>query len=51
MSVQKITVLGTSPRITYECKNVKIHPLVNGNIATNEREVDHWKSEVMTFGD
>jgi hypothetical protein len=48
-SVNEITVLGTSPRITYELWNVNSIRGRCWNIATNEREVDYWKYEVIMF--
>jgi len=46
---QKFNVLGTSSRVTYGLWNVNSIRLWCWNIASDKREVDYWKSEVITF--
>jgi len=47
--MQKITALATTLRITYELVNVNSICWYCLNIATDEREVDYWKSEIITL--
>ena len=47
--VQKIIVLGTSSRISYELWNVNRIRWWYWKISTDETEVDYWKSEVIAF--
>ena len=48
--VQTIIVLGTILRITYKLWNMDAIRWSHWNIATNKREVDYWKSKVITYG-
>ena len=48
-AVNKITALGTSPIITYELWNVNSVRWSCLNIATDRREDDNWKSEVISL--
>jgi hypothetical protein len=47
--LQNITTLGTSSKITYELWNVISIRWWCWNVATDERDVDYWKSEIITF--
>ena len=47
--VKKITVHDTSSRVAYEVWNVNSIRWWCWSIATDEREVDYWKSKVITF--
>ena len=46
---RKITVVRTSSRIRYDLWNVNSVRWWCWNISTDERVVDYWKSEVITF--